>query len=65
MTIRDSKFLHPVTVVQDINDNNLGIDFMHVDKMNYNATSKQITFAHMLTNAYMQLKKQKYLPCQP
>jgi hypothetical protein len=29
MTIRGRKFVHPVTVVEDINDNIIGIDFMH------------------------------------
>jgi hypothetical protein len=38
MTIRGRKFLHPVTVVKDINDNIIGIDFLHVNQMNYNAT---------------------------
>ncbi len=45
MKIGGRRFLHPVTVVEDINDNIIGIDFMHANKMNY----KQITFAHMLT----------------
>jgi hypothetical protein len=31
MTIRGRKFLHPVTVVEDINDNIIGIDFMHAN----------------------------------
>ncbi len=30
MTIRGRKFLHAVTVVKDINDNILGIDFTHI-----------------------------------
>ncbi len=47
MTIRGRKFLHPVTVVEELNDNILGIDFMHQHKLNYDATSKQITFAHV------------------
>jgi hypothetical protein len=51
MTIRGRSFLHPVTVVENINDNIIGIDFMHANRMNYDAASKQITFAHMLTNA--------------
>ena len=46
-TIRLRKFLHPVTVVEELNDNILGIDFMHQHKLNYDATSKQITFAHV------------------
>ena len=31
MTIKGRKFLHPVTVVEDINDNIIGIDFMHAN----------------------------------
>ncbi len=57
MTIRGRCFLHPVTVVKDINDNIIGVDFMHANRMNYNAASKQITFAHMLTNALYSLKE--------
>jgi hypothetical protein len=57
MTIRGRKFLHPVTVVEDINDNILGIDFMHQQKLNYDSTSKQITFAHMFTNALYAVKE--------
>ncbi len=57
MTIRGRKFVHPVTVVEDINDIILGIDFMHQHKLNYDSTSKQITFAHMLTNALYAVKE--------
>ncbi len=57
MTIRGRKFIHPVTVVEDLNDNILGINFMHQHKMNFDSTSKQITFAHMLTNALYAVKE--------
>ena len=57
MTIRGRKFVHPVTVVEDLNDNILGMDFMHQHKLNYDASSKQITFAHMLTNALYSVKE--------
>jgi hypothetical protein len=57
MTIRGRKFTHPVTVVEDINNNISGIDFMHHYKLNYDSTSKQITFAHMLTNALYAVKE--------
>jgi hypothetical protein len=57
MTIRGRKFTHPVTVVEDINNNILGINFMHQQKLNYDSTSKQITFGHMLTNALYAVKK--------
>jgi hypothetical protein len=57
MTISGRKFTHPVTFVEDINDNILGINFMHQHKLNYDSTSKQITFAHMLTNALYAVKE--------
>jgi hypothetical protein len=57
MTIRGRKFTHHVTVVEDLNDNILGIDFMHQHKLNYDSTSKQITFAHMMTNALYAVKE--------
>jgi hypothetical protein len=65
MTIRGRKFLHPVTVVEDINDNIIGIDFMHANRMNYDAASKHFTFAHMLTNALTHSKKPPFLLFQP
>ena len=57
MTIRGRKFVHPVTVVEDINDNIIGIHFMHLNKMNYDTHSRQITFSHMLTNALYAVKE--------
>jgi hypothetical protein len=57
MTIRGRKFTHHVTIVEDLNDNILGIDFMHQHKLNYDSTSKQITFAHMMTNALYAVKE--------
>ena len=57
MTIRGRKFVHPVTVVEDINDNIIGIDFMHINKLNYDTNSQQITFSHMLTNALYAVKE--------
>ena len=50
-------FLHPVIVVEDINDNIISIDFMHANRMIYDPASEQITFVHMLTNALYSLKK--------
>jgi hypothetical protein len=57
ITIRGRKFVHPVTVLEDINDNIIGIDFMHLNKMNYDMLSRQITFSHMLTNALYAVKE--------
>ncbi len=49
--------MHLVTVVEDINDNIIGIDFMHTNKMNYDTHSRQITLSHMLTNALYAVKE--------
>ncbi len=57
MIIRGRKFLHTVAVMEDIKDNIIGIDFMHAHKMNYDTTSKQITFAPMLTNNLYAIKE--------
>ncbi len=57
MTFRGRKFVHPVTVVKDINDNIIAIDFMHINKMNYDPSSKQITFPHMITNVLYAVKE--------
>jgi hypothetical protein len=43
--------------VEELNDNILGIDFMHQHKLNYDAASKKITFAHMLTKALYVVKE--------
>jgi hypothetical protein len=65
MTIRGRTFLHPVTVVEDINDNIIGIDFMYVNQTNYNATSKQITLSHILNMPCPHSKKQLFLLSPP
>jgi hypothetical protein len=57
ITIRGRNFVHPETVVKDINDNIIGINFMHINKINYDALSKEITFAHMLRNALYAVKE--------
>ncbi len=57
MTILVRMFVHLVPVVEDIKDNIIGVDFMHTNRMNYDAASKKITFAHMLTNALYVVKE--------
>jgi hypothetical protein len=57
MTIRGRKFVHPVTVVEDIKDNIIGIDFMHLNKLNYDTHSRQITVLHMLIIAIYAVKE--------
>jgi len=43
--------------MEDLKDNFISIDFMHAHNMNYDMTSKQITFTHMLTNALYAIKE--------
>jgi hypothetical protein len=56
MTIRGRNFLHSVAVMEDIKDNIISNDFMRTHKLNYDTTSKQITFAHMQTNVLYAIK---------
>jgi hypothetical protein len=65
MTIWGRKFVHPVSVVEDIKDNIIGVGFMHTNRMNYDAASKQITFDQMLTNGLYTVKETTFLPYQP
>ncbi len=46
-----------MAVMEDLKDNFISIDFMHAHNMNYDMTSKQITFTHMLTNALYAIKE--------
>jgi hypothetical protein len=57
MTIRGRQFVHPVTVVENINNKIFRIDCMHLNKMNYDTHSRQISFSHMLTNALYAVKE--------
>jgi hypothetical protein len=65
MTIRERKFLHSVAVMEDLKDNIISIDFMHGHIKSYDITSKQITFAHMLTNALYAIKEITILALLP
>jgi hypothetical protein len=56
LTIPGQKFVHPVAFMEDLIDNIVGIAFMHANKVNYDTISKQITFAHLLTNALYAIK---------
>jgi hypothetical protein len=43
--IKGQKFTHPVNVINELNDNIIGIDFMHRNKLVYNVNLRQVKFA--------------------
>ncbi len=43
--IKGQKFTHPVNVINEMNDNIIGIDFMHHNKLIYNVNTSQVKFA--------------------
>ncbi len=44
--IKGQKFTHPVNVINEINDNIIGIDFMHRNKLIYDVNTRQVKFAN-------------------
>jgi len=43
--IKGQKFTHPVNVINKLNDNIIGIDFMHCNKLIYDVNTRQVKFA--------------------
>ncbi len=43
--IKGKKFTHPVNVIQELNENSIGIDFIHTHKLTYDVISQQVKFA--------------------
>jgi hypothetical protein len=43
--IKGQKFTHPVNVINELNDNIIGIDFMHCNKLIYDVNTRQVKFA--------------------
>ncbi len=44
--IKGQKFTHPVNVINELNDNIIGIDFMHRNKLIYDVNTRQVKFAY-------------------
>ncbi len=55
--IKGKKFTHPVNVIEELNENIIGIDFIHAPKLTYDIISCKVMFAGAGTNSIMALKK--------
>ncbi len=54
--IKGKKFTHPVNVIKELNENIIGIDFIHAHKLTYDMISRKVKFAGAGTNSTMALK---------
>jgi hypothetical protein len=48
--IKGQKFTHPVNVINELNDNIIGIDFMHRNRLIYDVNTRQVKFADVTMN---------------
>ncbi len=54
--IKGKKITHPVNVIEELNKNIIGIDFIHAHKLTYDAISRKVMFAGAGTNSIADLK---------
>ncbi len=55
--IKGKKFTHPVNVINELNDNIIGIDFIHAHQLTYDVRSRQVKFAGAYANSIAALKQ--------
>jgi hypothetical protein len=55
--IKGQKFTHPVNVINELNDNIIGIDFMHRNKLIYDVNTRQVKFADEKMNTICAIKQ--------
>jgi hypothetical protein len=55
--IKGQKFTHPVNVINELNDNIIGINLMHRNKLVYNVNTKQVKFADEKMNTICATKQ--------
>jgi hypothetical protein len=55
--IKGQKFIHPVNVITKLNDNIIGIDFMHRNKLIYDVNTRQVKFADTKMNTIYAMKQ--------
>jgi len=54
--IKGKKFMHPVNVIEELNENIIGIDFIHTHKLTYDVIARKVMFAGAGTNSIAALK---------
>ncbi len=55
--IKGKKFIHPLNVINELNGNIIGIDFIHKHKLKYDMITRQVKFAGAGVNSIMALKQ--------
>ncbi len=55
--IKGQKFTHPVNVITELNNNIIGIDFMHCNKLIYDVNTGQVKFADSKMNTICATKQ--------
>ncbi len=55
--IKGQKFTHPVNVINELNDNIIGINFMHWNKLIYDVNTRQVKFADKQMNTISTTKQ--------
>jgi hypothetical protein len=55
--IKGQKFTHPVNVINELNDNIIGINFMHRNKLIYDVNTQQVKFADEQLNTISATKQ--------
>jgi hypothetical protein len=54
--IKGKKNTHPVNMIKELNENIIGIDFIHSHKLTYDVISRKVKFAGAGMNSIMALK---------
>jgi hypothetical protein len=55
--MKGRKFMHPIRVITELNDNNIAIDFMHKHKLIYDVHTRQVKFADSHLNTISTTKQ--------
>ncbi len=54
--IKGKTFTHPVNVIEELNENIIGIDFINAHKLTYDVISRKVMFAGAGTNSKLAFK---------
>jgi hypothetical protein len=54
--IKRKKFTHPVNVIQELNENIIGLDFIHAHKLTYDVISRSVKFVGTGMNSIATLR---------